>query len=297
MTDATASAGAGSANAGGAAGAAGADGAAAAAAGGGAATGGAPDFYTALPEDLRANPAISAYKKDTGFDFTGLAKEHVNLQALIGKKGIIPPGEKATPEEIDRFYTSLGRPAKPDGYQFQKPEGYQGYSDEFAGTYRTVAHKHGLTPQQAAGLHDWFVKTSIEAEQAQGSEGTQAAEKAQTTLRTEWGSAYDAKVSAGKKAFKAFASPEAVDKLEAAIGTAEVLRMFAGIGEKMGEDGLVGSGNSSFSVTPEQAKAEIAKMDTQMNDPNGPAMNKFHPEHEAWMKRREQLFAAAHPQS
>lgn len=264
-------------------------------AGGGA--GAAPDFFTALPEDLRGNPAISAYKKDTGFDFTGLAKEHVNLQALIGKKGIIPPGDKATPEEIDRFYTSLGRPEKPEGYQFQKPEGYQGYSDEFAGTYRAVAHKHGLTPQQAAGLHDWFVKTSIEAEQAQGSQGAQAGEQAQTALRTEWGGAYDAKVATGKKAFKAFASPEAVDKLEAAIGTAEVLRMFAGIGEKMGEDGLVGSGGNSFSVTPEQAKAEIAKMDSQMNDPKGPAMDKFHPEHDAWMQRRKQMFSAAFPAS
>jgi hypothetical protein len=63
----------------------------------------------------------------------------------------------------------------------------------------------------------------------------------------------------------------------------------------MREDGLVGGGASSFNLTPEQAKAEIAKMDAAMNDPKSPAMDKLHPEHAGWVKRREQLFAAAYP--
>ncbi len=295
MTEVAGSAGAGSPNGAGAAGA-GAAGAAGAASGAGASGGGAPDIFTSLPADLQANPAVAAYKKETGFDVAGLVKEHVNLQGLIGKKGVIAPAETDPPEAWERYYNSLGRPEKPDGYQFQKPEGFQGYSDEFAGSFRTEAHKHGLTTKQAAAMHDWFVKAAIDGEQVAGVKALEDGKTLDTTLRTKWGAAYDAKVAAGRKAAKAFAPPEVIDQLEKSLGSAAaVTELFANIGEKMGEDGLVGSGGTSFAVTPEQAKAELAKLDAQMNDQKGPAMDKFHPEHKAWMDRRTQLFAAAYP--
>lgn len=290
MTEATASAGA--------AGSADTTGGAAGSTGGGAAaqsSGGAPDFFASLSPDLQSHPAITAYRKDNAFDVAGLVKEHVNLQGLIGKKGIIPPGEKDAPEAWDRFYTALGRPEKPDGYEFQKPQGFDGYSDEFAGAYRAAAHANGLTAKQAAAMHDWFVKSTIDAEQAKGAQAAESGKALDTELRTKWGAAYDAKVAAGKRAAKAFAPADVLDKLEASIGSPALMEMFANIGEKMGEDGLVGTGSGGVTLTPQQAQAEIAKMDAQMNDPKGPAMDKFHPEHEAWIRRREQLFAQAYP--
>ena len=88
---------------------------------------------------------------------------------------------------------------------------------------------------------------------------------------------------------------ESLDRLEQAVGGPALMELFANIGEHMREDGLIGGGVSSFTMTPDQAKAEIAKMDAAMNDAKSPAMDKLHPEHAGWVRRREQLFAAAYP--
>lgn len=248
-----------------------------------------------LPDDLKSHPSLQAYRKGDGFDIGGLVKEHVNLQALIGKKGVLPPGEKDGPEAWERYYNQLGRPARPEQYQFQKPQGYAGYSDEFANAYRDVAHKNGLTARQAAGMHDWFVTSALEAEQAGASRSRMDGDALDQALRQKWGGQYDAMVASGRRAAKTFAPPEALDELEQAIGGPALMELFANIGERMREDGLIGGGASSFNMTPEQAKAEIAKMDAAMNDPKSPAMDKLHPEHAGWVKRREQLFAAAYP--
>ena len=45
-----------------------------------------------------------------------------NLEQKLGSM-ITVPGEKATPEEQQRFYKALGVPEKADGYQFKLPEG------------------------------------------------------------------------------------------------------------------------------------------------------------------------------
>ncbi len=262
---------------------------------GGARPAGAGHPLAALPDELKSHPSLQAYRKGDGFDLGGLVKEHVNLQALIGKKGVLPPGDKDGPEAWERYYNQLGRPARPEHYQFEKPQGYAGYSDDFANAYRDVAHKNGLTAQQAAGMHDWFVKSALEAEEGQTQRARMDGDALDQALRQKWGGQYDAMVASGRRAAKTFAPPEALDQLEQAIGGPALMELFANIGERMREDGLIGGGASSFNMTPEQAKAEIAKMDAAMNDPKSPAMDKLHPEHAGWVRRREQLFAAAYP--
>jgi hypothetical protein len=253
------------------------------------------DPLAALPDDLKSHPSLAAYRKSEGFDLGGLVKEHVNLQSLIGKKGVIPPTEKDSPEAWERYYNQLGRPARPDLYQFAKPQGFAGYSDEFASAYRAAAHQQGLTAQQAAGMHDWFVKSAIESDRMQTQRVRMDGDVLDQALRQKWGGQYDAMVASGRRAARAFAPPEALDDLEKAIGGPALMELFANIGERMREDGLIGGGAASFGMTPEQAKAEIARMDAAMNDPRSPAMDKLHPEHASWMRRREQLFAAAYP--
>lgn len=253
------------------------------------------DPLATLPDDLKSHPSLAAYRKGESFDLPGLVKEHVNLQSLIGKKGIVPPGEKDGPEAWERYYNQLGRPARPELYQFAKPQGFAGYSDAFAGAYREAAHKAGLTAQQAAGMHDWFVKSAIHAEQMQGQRARMEGDSLDQALRQKWGNQYDAMVASGRRAAKTFAPPDSLDRLEQAIGGPALMELFANIGDHMREDGLIGGGASSFTMTPDQAKAEIAKMDAAMNDARSPAMDKLHPEHAGWLRRREQLFAAAYP--
>ncbi len=256
---------------------------------------GAPDPFASLPDDLKSHPSLTAYRKAGSFDLGGLVKEHVHLQSLIGKKGVVPPGEKDGPEAWDRYYNQLGRPARPEHYQFAKPQGFAGYSDDFANAYRAAAHANGLSTRQAAAMHDWFVKAAVTAEHGQTERARLDGDSLDQALRQKWGGQYDAMVASGRRAAKTFAPPEALDQLEQAIGGPALMELFANIGERMREDGLIGGGAASFGLTPEQAKAEIARMDAAMNDPKSPAMDRLHPEHATWMRRREQLFATAYP--
>ena len=53
-----------------------------------------------------------------------------NLQSMIGKKGVIVPGEASPPSEWDNFHRQMGRPDTKDQYQMKVPEDLAQYYDE-----------------------------------------------------------------------------------------------------------------------------------------------------------------------
>lgn len=90
-------------------------------------------------------------------------KSYRELETAHSKtKSLKLPTKESTPEEVDTFYNQLGRPEKPDGYEFQLsdkvPENFP-YEEDKATAFKTVAHKARLTGEQAQALHDWYVDT------------------------------------------------------------------------------------------------------------------------------------------
>ena len=77
-----------------------------------------PAFLEQIPEAFRDKPWAKENAKDpdTFFKFVD------NQNALIGKKGVIVPGEGATPEQVNDYFKALGRPDNPDGYEFANIE-------------------------------------------------------------------------------------------------------------------------------------------------------------------------------
>lgn len=252
-----------------------------------------PSWRDGLPADLRANPALSSFA-----DVGALAKEHVNLQGLIGRKGIIPPTETDPPEAWQKFYKDLGRPDKPEEYGFKPPDGAPQdiYDPNFAGKFAKWAYEAGIPKAQAQKLHDSYVKEAIDGHKQQMASLQATGKAMEEALRAEWGAAYDGKVESGRRAFKAFTSPDMADRMEKVLGSTEMMKMFASIGEKMGEDNMIGANSGSrATMTPQEAQGEIAKINGQMRDPKSPLMDKFHPEHGALMGRLEQLHQMAYP--
>ncbi|MGB8275366.1 MAG: hypothetical protein WCF16_08890 [Alphaproteobacteria bacterium] len=246
-----------------------------------------------LPDDIRAHPALANHK-----DVAALAKEHVNVQTLIGKKGVIPPGEKDPPEAWDKFYAALGRPEKPEGYGFKAPEGApEGfYNTDMSKAYSEAAHKAGLSAKQAAALHDWFVGASAESLKTQQAKSKADDDALDETLRKEFGTAYGKKIAAGKAAAAKFLDVEGLDKLEAAFGGAGMIRFLSKIGEAMGEDALVQGATPKGTMTPEEAKAEIAKLRGEaVKDPKHALNDRMNPEHGHTVARLEQLYKMAYP--
>lgn len=105
-------------------------------------------------------------------------------------KSLTPPTADAKPEEWDAFYAKLGRPEKPEAYEFNMPqnlpEGFA-YDAESAKAYRGWAHEAGLNPRQAQALHDRFVSHQAQAQTDYVKAIVQKGEAAQTELVKVWG--------------------------------------------------------------------------------------------------------------
>jgi len=116
------------------------------------------DLFADLPEDTR-----EWLKKREISDPKAAAKLAHDQAKLLGN-AIRVPGKNATEEERAEFLNKLGRPAEANGYEFTVPKDLPEevpYDAERATEFKGVAHKLGLTKEQAAGLHDWFATQTV----------------------------------------------------------------------------------------------------------------------------------------
>ncbi len=81
-------------------------------------------------------------------------------ETLIGQRkeegGVQLPKEGATPEDLASFYGSMGRPAEAGDYKFDREGQTEAMTelntDEMDNAVKGIFHKHGLRPEQAAGI-------------------------------------------------------------------------------------------------------------------------------------------------
>jgi hypothetical protein len=149
-----------------------------------------------LPDPLKNHEAFTAHKT-----VGDLGKVHIEtlgkLKELEGKatqlegslKNAIPRlPENPTKEQIEAFQTAIGRPAKPEEYEFPKEEG-QEHSPEMVGWAQKTFFEAGLSKQQAAIVgKQWngFIKGMVEAEQVEAEKMKTENEKAfKGTFKTE----------------------------------------------------------------------------------------------------------------
>ena len=164
----------------------------------------APGWLAGLPADLRDNEAFKSYR--TVGDF---AKAHLDTAAKAkeyeGKLANSIPklGENATQEERDKFYTSLGRPEKPDGYGLTKGSKNAPEWDKY---WENALFENGVPLNTAQGL-----KKSLDVQMTKMVEQHNAAVEAKkaadlsevsTKLKTELGDKYDAGVELASRLWK-----------------------------------------------------------------------------------------------
>lgn len=180
-------------------------------AGAGAAGSATPSFIETLPEDIRGNEVLK------GFDSAEkLARAHLET---LGKLPAVPE--------------------KPEAYEIKVPEGHP-VNEMFLGQFKTWAHQHGLSQEQAAGLAGAY----IALEQSQMAEVTKADEAAMNQLKTDWGDKFKDNWAQADKAIAEFCT-ESEQKFLLEFGmrnAAPMVRMFQRIGEAMSEDKLAGGG-------------------------------------------------------
>lgn len=213
------------------------------------------------PADAAPAPAAPSPAPAAAFDWAGtLGKDYDTLKPVIeGDKLTDPkalltaytglkqsssgaltvPGADAKPEEWSAFYAKIGKPENADGYQFTKPEGMEGYSDQMAGWFRGASHQANLTSQQAAVMHDAYVEMFKTQAQTNATEAANQEKALSDDIAKNWGSTKDKNLALAKRAARDFGfDAKMLDSLETKIGSFKMLDAFAKIGEAMGEDSI-----------------------------------------------------------
>ena len=252
------------------------------------------DWRASLPEDVRADPSLTDIK-----DVDNLAKSYINGQKLIGKNRIALPDDKATDEEWSSFYSSIGRPEKSGAYQFGErpalPEGLE-YDEAFESNFRDLSYKAGLSSAQAKAIYDGYHDYISKKSELEGKNQTTQTDEWVTSLKKEFGKAYDERIDLATRAVHAYGDDGLKKWLDdTGMGNNPMfVKLFAKIGEGVAEGRSDTASARAFTMTPDQAKQEIARYNR-----DGEFMKAYssgdHTGHQAALDKMNSLYKLAFP--
>jgi len=262
----------------------------------------APDggsWRTALPDEFRDHPDITRHK-----DVSSLAKEYVNAQALIGRKGVILPKE-GDPNDQARFFKELGRPETPDAYnlgEFAPPEGLA-WDAELQKGMLSAFHEAGLSDAQVQKALSAYANLSASTVGAMHEQVEASRRNNEAGLRREFGHAYEARMNLASRAVRQFAGDGADELLQSRLADGSALgdnpgfiRLLMKAAETLGEDAFQSDATLSGASnhTPASAQQEIAKL---YADPEFMAgyQDSHHPAHKEAISRIQRLYSLASP--
>ena len=226
-----------------------------------------------LDKDLLNSPLVQKFKDDpTGLN--NAIKSHAELEKLMGHDKVpIPKGPEDT-LAWNVFSKALGIPDKAEGYGLADANIPENLKDVKGmgfdkNKFAEIMHAHKATPAQAKGLWEAFQQQNIELYNKAVETQRADMDKVVNTLKGEWGDAYDTNVDLGQMVINKFAgSKEAADELSAIFLTnPNAIRLLAKVGNQFSENRIGEFSFKKFSLSAEQAKAEI---DSVLKDPKHP---------------------------
>tara|TARA_R100001594_G_scaffold52626_1_gene86156 strand:- start:15246 stop:16103 length:858 start_codon:yes stop_codon:yes gene_type:complete len=245
---------------------------------------------TSLPEGLREEPSLQTFDS-----VDKLAKSYVNAVKKIGGDPNTLVKIPQEGEDKNAFYNQIGRPEQPQDYNFDEIVG-----DDPEGTldgYKEFAHHHGLTQSQAESILNLYGEIQEDEAREYQEAQRQLDINGQIELQKEWGKNFDGKMDMASRAFAEFSTTELKKMMdETGLGNhPEMLRVFAKVGERLGEDSLiVGSGLGANQMSPEQARTEIQNRYSDKEFSKAYRDNR-EPGHRQAMQEMDKLFRIGYP--
>lgn len=167
----------------------------------------------------------------------------------------------------------FGLPEGPDGYKIARPADLpkgMPWDDRFEADARRIAHEQGVPPAALEAFVGLYAQRAAAVFGEADAQAAAATQEMMGELTRAWGAQAPAKIAAAQGAAQAVATKAGLKPEEMAtvtgllagkLGDAQALRLFAAIGEMMGEDSMVQARSSGgFGGTPESAHAELARM-------------------------------------
>lgn len=196
---------------------------------------------------------------------------------------------KPNKDNMDAFYNSMGRPEKPDEYNFEAPEGKEVPSD--FGAFAQAAHKAGLNQDQFRTLiGDVLGETWTQQEIA---EATQRDEM--KALGEEWGQAYEQNMAQVRNFLKLTDAPEGIVDLivNDAMSPTEIKWIHDIANQTKAPVELANIQQEQQALmTPSEAQNRIQEM---LNNQEHPYWNATDPRHKDAVNKMVELQGFAHP--
>ena len=219
-------------------------------------------------------------------------KSYVNLERQVGADKVVLPAEGSELSEWEGW-SKLGTPETADEYQLASPEGFEAYSEDLSNWFRNAAFEMKLPKTMAQGLHDRFIENFISQNQMAENERIDKRKSWENELHQEYGSAFDQRVEAGKRALREYGSPEVHRILEeTGLGSnPDFVRMFVKMGMSLGSGPQFKEGQTQgqFGTTPDQALEQMAAI---RNHPG--YFDPSHAEHKALKAKMNRLSELAY---
>ena len=246
--------------------------------GGGSGGGEQKPWFDSLPDSLKTDPNITKYKTLDEF-----ASGHVNAVKLIGQKGVIIPKPDAPQEDIDKFYNTLGRPEKADGYKLSAVENLHKsiqVTPEAQKAFFDQAHKLGLTNAQADNLNKWYMTVMSQVLTNQDKSNDDRLKEVGTKLQQEWGKDYQQNLTLANRFLEKFGSKDIAEKYLGESADPELIKVVASAAKAFSEDSVQSVGFSTLAASSGEAKRRINEI---MNNPKHAYWDGDNPEHGEWI--------------
>ncbi len=252
-----------------------------------------------LPEDLLDDPNFTKYDTKEGF-----LKSHLSLVKMLGSEKVPIPRE-GDEEGWQRFYKAAGHPERPEDYGFSKPEEIpEGltYNEDLDKQIATILHGAHLNRNQAMKVREELMGLvgkgaidGIEAQKQQQAEYEAAIQKAEETLRQEWGPAFESRGKIAGAAINKFLSPETIAAMDAAgiANNPAIVKDMYNLGVKLaGEKELINADGQLDS--PADLESQIADFRAKHSSA---LFDRSHPDHAQRTKEYTRLFERRYGES
>ena len=228
------------------------------------------NWKDSLPEDLRNEPCLDNVK-----NFATLTKSFVNAQKMIGKNKIALPGENASQEELNAFYTALGRPESADAYKHdgvELPEGIT-LDDAAVKEFREFAFQNGISQDVFEKALAFDVMRVQKAQAAALAAHNREYDETLAKLKEQYGDDLPARIAQVDKALTTFG----IKKIFVEKGLTnnyEIFEALGNIGARISESKL------KAGDVPQQFKTPKQQIDEIYADPQNPIYHMDHPGHD-----------------
>ena len=251
-----------------------------------------------VPEEMRADKVFDTFSTvSEGMKMLG------SLQNMIGKKGLIVPGEASPPSEWDIFYRGLGRPDTKDLYVMKVPDDLaEVYDENLVAEAREMFHELGYNQKQVDTMWAFEEKRIRAAQKAIQEAEAKATLDMENFYKEEYQDDWPImKQRADRLISENTDSQEEQAALVDIIGNNPIVGKFLGtISKKFQEHKIISDPDSVSGMAPSEALTEAKKIEATpgfiLPDEKGQYLKDTNrPEYDRLEKERDRLYKLANP--